>query len=95
MCTTMLAMSFIFRGPLNFHSPYVFKAMFWLAIGAGFGWPFSSLVGIPFVLEELFLYGREISEKVIISWRRKRLVRLLFASGFCLLVLVSFAIAEL
>ncbi|ORY24212.1 putative mannosyltransferase [Naematelia encephala] len=38
-----------------------FRATFAIALGAIVGWPFSAALGIPFVIEQLFLTGGEIA----------------------------------
>ncbi|KAI0782383.1 glycosyltransferase family 22 protein [Irpex lacteus] len=47
------------------------------ATGALVGWPFSIAVALPFVFEELFLFGKDtVSPKSVFSWRLKRFSRL-------------------
>jgi alpha-1,2-mannosyltransferase len=63
MYTTMLAFSYAFHPatstPTGISRAY--KATFLIAFGAIVGWPFSAALGIPFVIEQLFLTGGEIA----------------------------------
>lgn len=63
MYTTMLAFSHIMKteeaatGPSPFQKQLrtCFWPVFWIGLGAILGWPFSGLVGVPFVVEFLLL----------------------------------------
>lgn len=58
------------------------------ATGALVGWPFSAAVGIPFVIEELYLYSVDaVAPKDRMSWRISRWRR------FVVCVLVAALIA--
>ncbi|WWD06916.1 hypothetical protein V865_005013 [Kwoniella europaea PYCC6329] len=62
MYTTMIASSYWFHPatstPTGIKRAYI--ATFAFAVGAIVGWPFSAALGIPFVLEQLFLTGGEV-----------------------------------
>jgi alpha-1,2-mannosyltransferase len=50
------------------------KATALIAFGAIVGWPFSAALGIPFVLEQLFLTGGEVAvgaERVALGSKRR------------------------
>ncbi|KAI0094255.1 glycosyltransferase family 22 protein [Irpex rosettiformis] len=48
------------------------------ATGALVGWPFAIAVALPFVFEELFLFGKDqVSPMNVTSWRIKRWTRLI------------------
>ncbi len=60
------------------------------ATGALVGWPFSIAVALPFVFEELFLFGKDtVSPKSVFSWRLKRFSRLVQCGLVAALLLVS------
>lgn len=100
MYTTMLASSYwIFpvsltssRLPWSFPQAFtrtLFATMLF-ATGAIFGWPFSILLAVPFVFEELVLRGADILEKhqTVSSWHLLRLTRLMRAGLASALLLV-------
>lgn len=59
------------------------------ATGAIVGWPFALAVAIPFVFEELFLYGSDtVSPKEKSSWMVARWLRLVQSGLIALLLLV-------
>ena len=61
------------------------------ATGAIVGWPFSLAVAIPFVFEELFMYGADtvVPEKRGV-WRAARWIRMVECGLIALLLLVSY-----
>lgn len=63
MYTTMLAFSYSFHPatstPTGISRAY--RATFFIALGAILGWPFSAALGVPFVVEQLFLTGGDIA----------------------------------
>jgi alpha-1,2-mannosyltransferase len=60
------------------------------AIGAIVGWPFALALAIPFVLEELFVYGADrVVPETRLSWLLKRWKRLLGAGMVASLVFVN------
>ncbi|KZT08529.1 glycosyltransferase family 22 protein [Laetiporus sulphureus 93-53] len=59
------------------------------ATGAIVGWPFSIAVAIPFVLEELFMYGVDkVTSENRISWVFARWMRMLMCTAIAALVFV-------
>lgn len=60
MWTTFLAYSFILRQPSQVSSKRTYRAVTCLGLGAMLGWPFSAIVGLPFMAEELLVYGRDV-----------------------------------
>ncbi|KAH7105027.1 glycosyltransferase family 22 protein [Auriculariales sp. MPI-PUGE-AT-0066] len=87
MYTTMLGMSYFMfptsalgsRLPYNFPTGFkrVLYATLSFAAGAVVGWPFSILLAIPFVFEELFLAGADVVDaKSPGSWWMQRTTRL-------------------
>ena len=59
------------------------------ATGAFVGWPFALAVAIPFVFEELFLYGTDmVSPKQRASWAMSRWFRMIKCGFVALLLLV-------
>lgn len=63
MYTTLLALSYGFHPATSTDTgrSRAVKATVWTAAGAIIGWPFSAALGIPFVIEQLFLTGGEIA----------------------------------
>lgn len=60
------------------------------ATGALVGWPFSIAVALPFMFEELFLFGKDtVSPKSVFSWRLQRFSRLVQCGLVAALLLVS------
>ncbi|KAJ2963923.1 hypothetical protein NQZ79_g1157 [Umbelopsis isabellina] len=85
MITTMMAFSFVLQPPTNFSRNRTYGATFFFGLGALLGWPFCAALGIPFVIEEVSIYGREmqVDEKGNVvklpkpaKWRMKRAMRL-------------------
>jgi len=76
MYTTMLALSHAFVPPSNQDSRRTLAAVVYFALGAVLGWPFALAIAIPFILEELFVYGadkvpaRERSDWQVNRWKR-------------------------
>jgi alpha-1,2-mannosyltransferase len=64
-------------------------ATLFFATGAIVGWPFSLALAIPFVLEELFVYGADqVLAETRRSWLLKRWRRLFGSAMAALLILV-------
>ncbi|KAG2171665.1 hypothetical protein INT43_008045 [Umbelopsis isabellina] len=85
MITTMMAFSYVLQPPTNFSRNRTFGATFFFGLGALLGWPFCAALGIPFVIEELSIYGREMQADEMgnvvklpkpANWRLKRAMRL-------------------
>ncbi|KAI8579539.1 hypothetical protein K450DRAFT_271849 [Umbelopsis ramanniana AG] len=90
MVTTMLAFSFVLQPPTFFTRNRTYGATFFFGLGGLFGWPFCAILGVPFVIEELLVYGREVmvdeNDKVVQMarspyWRLNRAYRLAQAVG--------------
>ncbi|QRV80297.1 glycosyltransferase family 22 protein [Ceratobasidium sp. AG-Ba] len=81
MYTTTAACSFSFLPPSSSRTQRTLAATVLFAAGAIVGWPFSLLLAVPFVFEELFLYGGDIvPESSLSDWVQTRWKRL-FGSG--------------
>lgn len=65
------------------------QGMFWFAIGAIFGWPFSYALMVPFVGEELII-GVFSNKEVLIE----SVIRLIRGAVAAVLLVVSFACAR-
>jgi alpha-1,2-mannosyltransferase len=75
MYTTMLASSFWFHPATTTPTgtARATRATLCFAVGAIVGWPFTAVLGVPFVIEQLFLTGGEIAvggEKSAIMQKR-------------------------
>lgn len=90
MYMTMFAFSFALDRPSVRNSRRTLLATVSFAVGGLVGWPFTLALALPFVFEELFLFGADrVTPEVYQSWLFKRWTRLFF-SGLCgLLVLVN------
>ncbi|KAG9102402.1 mannosyltransferase [Ceratobasidium sp. 392] len=81
MYTTTAACSFSFVPPSSSRTQRTLAATVLFAAGAIVGWPFSLLLSVPFVLEELSVYGGDIVPQSSLStWIQARWSRL-FGSG--------------
>ncbi|WVQ81367.1 hypothetical protein IAT38_003490 [Cryptococcus sp. DSM 104549] len=79
MYTTMLAYSWAFHPASSTYegNRRTYRATFCFALGAIVGWPFSAALGIPFVIEQLFMSGGEIVPGPLLSaWRSRRWERM-------------------
>lgn len=78
MYANLLAFSHAIRLPNKSDTRRTVLATFFFATGAIVGWPFSLLVSVPFVLEELFVFGSDrvqSTDRGVWQWNRvKRLV---------------------
>lgn len=75
MYTTMLACSYSFHPASSTPTgvAWAYKVTSCVALGAILGWPFSAVLGVPFVLEQLFLTGGEVAfgpERAILRSKR-------------------------
>jgi alpha-1,2-mannosyltransferase len=76
----MLGFSYAIRLPSKFDDRRTVLATLFFATGAIVGWPFSLLVSVPFVLEELFVFGSDRVPSPIRSvWQISRVKRLIFS----------------
>jgi alpha-1,2-mannosyltransferase len=90
MYTTMLALSHAFIPPSNKDGQRTLATVMYFTIGAVLGWPFALAIAIPFVVEELFVFGADqvaVQEKL--DWQRNRGVRLLLCGAVAATILVS------
>lgn len=86
----MLALSHTFIPPSNQDSRRTLAAVLYFTLGAVVGWPFALAVAIPFVFEELFVFGADkvpANEKS--EWRLNRGKRLILCGAVAALITVS------
>lgn len=89
MHTTMLAWSFYLEPTSASSNRRVYLATVFFAFGAFFAWPFALLLSAPFVVEELFVGGKDIvPASEVGSWRVKRITRFAGAAALASLVAV-------
>ena len=90
MYANLLAFSHAIRLPSKFDTRRTVLATFFFATGAIVGWPFSLLVSVPFVLEELFVYGSDRIPSIVRSvWLHSRVKRLIFSGLIAASLFVS------
>ncbi|KAG6814143.1 hypothetical protein H0H92_002138 [Tricholoma furcatifolium] len=83
MYMTMLAFSYAVDRPRYSNPRRTLFATISFAVGAVYGWPFALALAIPFVFEELFIYGADhVTPETYKSWLYERWTRILVA-GFC------------
>ncbi|KDQ15681.1 glycosyltransferase family 22 protein [Botryobasidium botryosum FD-172 SS1] len=76
MYTTMLAFSYAFKPPAQSTTYRTRATVLFFALGGILGWPFSLLIAVPFVLEEMFVYGLDKVEPqqwsgwIVARWKR-------------------------
>ncbi|ELU39400.1 asparagine-linked glycosylation 9 protein isoform a [Rhizoctonia solani AG-1 IA] len=81
MYAVTAAASFAFAPPSSSRVQRTFAATLLFATGAIVGWPFSLLLAVPFVIEELTVYGGDIvPESSLPKWIENRW-KYLFGSG--------------
>lgn len=92
MYCVFMAFSYALKPVSDIDRSRTYKVVFWIGLGSLAGWPFAALIGIPFVIEEITIYGRDTMETadgtIVRSvagahWRWRRLVRLVEASVIC------------
>ncbi|OBZ88717.1 Alpha-1,2-mannosyltransferase alg9 [Choanephora cucurbitarum] len=90
MYCVFMAFSYALRPVSDIESTRTYKTVFWIGLGSLAGWPFAALIGIPFAVEEMLVFGRNTSTKkdgTIIrsaprsNWRLRRLIRLVEATA--------------
>lgn len=90
MYTTMLALSHAFIPPSNQDGQRTLKATVYFTLGAVLGWPFALAIAIPFVFEELFVFGADrVTAKEKSEWQLNRGKRLLLYGAVAALIPVS------
>lgn len=78
MYANTFASAYFFQLPSMSNNRRTLLAVLAFATGAIVGWPFSLLVSVPFVIEELFVYGLDrIPPELHRRWQLKRLQRLI------------------
>ncbi|KAI8079525.1 Alg9-like mannosyltransferase family-domain-containing protein [Gilbertella persicaria] len=92
MHCVFMAFSYALRPVSDIDLSRTYKVVFWIGLGALGGWPFAALIGIPFVVEEVLVFGRNTMTQpdgTIVSsvpspkWRFRRFVRLVEATAIC------------
>ncbi|KAG8968253.1 mannosyltransferase [Tulasnella sp. 425] len=77
MMCNMVAFSYALDLPSRLNNQRTFAAILFFATGGIVGWPFSLAVAIPFVLEEMFVYGKDkIKPEAYSTWIAGRWARL-------------------
>ncbi|KAF8971754.1 glycosyltransferase family 22 protein [Flammula alnicola] len=80
MYTSALAFSYAFTPTSTKNSRRTLAATLLFATGAIVGWPFALALAIPFVFEELFVYGADIvTPEDRLPWFKNRVTRLVGA----------------
>ena len=91
MYTTLLACSYWFH-PATSTPPgtaRAYRATFCFALGAILGWPFTAALGIPYVIEQLFLTGGDVAvvvERAALKQKRWTTMTKSVALGGCVAV---------
>jgi alpha-1,2-mannosyltransferase len=90
----MLALSHAFVPPSNQDSQRTLSAVVYFAVGAVLGWPFALALAIPFVFEELFVFGADqVPAKDKSEWQSNRWIRLFLCGAVAALIPVSTCLA--
>jgi hypothetical protein len=90
MYTTMLALSHAFTPPNSQDDQRTLAAVVYFTLGSVLGWPFALAIAIPFVFEELFVFGTDqVLAKDKSDWQLNRGIRLLFCGAVAALIPVS------
>lgn len=91
MCCVFMAFSYALKPVSDVDHTRTYRVVFWIGLGALAGWPFAALIGLPFAIEEILVFGRDMMKKedgtIVRSlatpqWRLRRFIRLLEASFF-------------
>lgn len=62
----------------------------YFTIGAVLGWPFALAIAIPFIVEELFVFGADqVAAKEKLEWQLNRGIRLLLCGAVAATIPVS------
>ncbi len=90
MYTTSLAMSYAFIPTSSKNTHRTFAATTYsLRFGGIVGWPFSLALSIPFVFEELFVYGADVvTPEDRFTWLTQRATRLVGSGVVALIIFV-------
>lgn len=90
MYTTMLALSYAFTPSSSEDDQRTFATVVYFTLGAVLGWPFALAIAIPFVFEELFVFGiDQVPAQDKIDWQLNRGIRLLVCGAVAALIPVS------
>ena len=90
MYTTMLALSHAFIPPSNKDGQRTLATVMYFTLGAVLGWPFALAIAIPFVVEELFVFGADqVAAKEKLDWQLNRGIRLLLCGAVAATIPVS------
>jgi alpha-1,2-mannosyltransferase len=90
MYTTMLALSHAFIPPSNNDGHRTLMTVIYFTLGAVLGWPFALAIAIPFVFEELFVFGADrVTAKEKLDWQLNRGIRLLLCGAVAAIIPVS------
>lgn len=90
MYATTAAASFSFVPPSFSRVQRTLAATVLFATGAIIGWPFSLLLAVPFVIEELLVYGGDlVPESSLPGWIENRWKRLFGSGAVAALIFVS------
>jgi alpha-1,2-mannosyltransferase len=90
MYTTTLALSHAFIPPSNKDGQRTLAAVMYFTLGAVLGWPFALAIAIPFVFEELFVFGADqVAAKEKLDWQLNRGIRLLLCGAVAAIIPVS------
>ncbi|KAI9270859.1 Alg9-like mannosyltransferase family-domain-containing protein [Sporodiniella umbellata] len=85
MYCVFMAFSYALKPVSDIDRTRTYRVVFWIGLGSLAGWPFAALVGIPFALEEVLIFGRDTMVKedgTIVrsvagpNWRLRRCIRL-------------------
>ena len=91
MNTSTLAFSYAFTPSNSQNNRRTLATTLIFASGGIVGWPFALALALPFVLEELFVYGTDsVTPETKISWMVRRWTRLFVAGLTALLIFVRF-----
>ena len=86
----MFALSHAFIPPSNKDSQRTLSAVVLFTVGAVLGWPFALALAIPFVFEELFVFGDDtVSAENRFNWQLNRGIRLLLCGAVAALIPVG------
>ncbi len=90
MYTTMFALSHAFIPPSNKDGHRTLTTVLLFTVGAVLGWPFALAIAVPFVFEELFVFGADtVPEKDRSGWQLNRAIRLLLCGAVAALTPVG------
>ena len=93
MYTSTLAFAYAFAPTSSQNNRRTLATTLIFATGGIVGWPFALALALPFVFEELFIYGADsVAPEAKTSWMVRRWIRLFIAGLAALLIFVSNAI---